>query len=42
MTLGDFDQIPFVLGMSQIAKLDLYIAFKRKMIYARRIPAAGN
>lgn len=42
VTLGDFDQIPLVLGMNEISKLDLYIAFKRKTIYARRISAAGN
>jgi predicted aspartyl protease len=39
VTLGDFEDTPFVLGMAEIAKLNLYIAFKRKIIYATRIEA---
>lgn len=37
VTMGDFEDTPLVLGMAEISKLDLYIAFKRKIIYAKRI-----
>jgi predicted aspartyl protease len=36
VTLGDFERAPLVLGMNEISQLDLYIAFKRKIIYATR------
>lgn len=34
--LGDFDIVPFTLGMSELKELHLYLAFKRRVIYARR------
>lgn len=37
VTLGDFENSPLVLGMNEISQLQLYIAFKRKIIYATRI-----
>jgi hypothetical protein len=37
VTLGDFENSPLVLGMNEIAQLHLYIAFKRKIIYATRV-----
>jgi hypothetical protein len=37
VTLGDFQDIPLVLGMHEIAQLHVYIASKRKIIYATRI-----
>jgi predicted aspartyl protease len=36
-TLGDFGDLRLVLGMREIAQLNLYIAFKRKIIYATPI-----
>ena len=36
VTLGDFNSVPLVLGMNEIAKTNLYIAFQRKIIYAIR------
>lgn len=32
--LGEFEDIPFLIGMREIAQLHLYIATKRKIIYA--------
>lgn len=37
VTLGPFDNAPLVLGMNEISQLHLYIAFKRKIIYATRV-----
>jgi hypothetical protein len=34
--LGDFNIVPFTLGMSELKELHLYLAFKRRVIYARR------
>ncbi|MBL8781563.1 MAG: retropepsin-like domain-containing protein [Alphaproteobacteria bacterium] len=34
--LGEFDHMPLVIGMHEIAQLHLYIASKRKIIYATR------
>jgi predicted aspartyl protease len=38
--LGDYKDFPFVLGMHEIGQLHLYIASKRKIIYATRIDPA--
>lgn len=37
--LGDYDDTPLLIGMREIAQLHLYIAFKRKRIYATRAEA---
>lgn len=42
VTMGDFENTPLILGMAEISKLDLYIAFKRKILYAKRIEGAGQ
>jgi hypothetical protein len=36
-TLGDLEDVQLILGMREIAQLNLYIAFKRKIIYATPI-----
>lgn len=39
VVLGEFDAVPFTLGMSEIKQLHLYVAFRRTVIYATQ-PAA--
>jgi hypothetical protein len=38
--LGATSAAPFSLGMSELKDLHLYVAFRRKVVYARR--AAGR